>query len=83
MPPCRIALNDRICEFPCKLRPGDICHVPLTCPEEPRGWVWDGNREAPTLTPSIACHGYKDREGTLRQECGLHMHIRDGQVVPC
>ena len=48
---------------------GDGVHLlPLTkesrfCNEREVHWDWDGNREAPTLTPSILCkvsgwHGY-------------------------
>ena len=34
-------------------------------------WDWDGNRETPTLTPSINCEGH----------CGWHGHIRNGRCV--
>ena len=34
----------------------------LACPENRPRWLWDGNREAPTLTPSLhipqAWHGW-------------------------
>lgn len=34
-------------------------------------WDWDGNREAPTFTPSINCEKY----------CGWHGYIRAGRCV--
>ena len=34
-------------------------------------WDWDGNREAPTFTPSINCEG----------NCGWHGYIRNGRCV--
>lgn len=33
---------------------GELGHVPITTGEkQARYWLWDGNREAPTLSPSI------------------------------
>lgn len=34
-------------------------------------WNWDGNKTAPTFTPSINCEGY----------CGWHGYIRNGRTV--
>ena len=34
-------------------------------------WDWDGNREAPTLSPSINCESH----------CGWHGYIRAGRCV--
>lgn len=34
-------------------------------------WDWDGNRDVPTLTPSINCESH----------CGWHGHIRNGRCV--
>jgi hypothetical protein len=34
-------------------------------------WDWDGNREAPTFTPSINCSAH----------CGWHGYIRNGRCV--
>lgn len=38
-------------------------------PEIPNGavWQWDGNREAPTLTPSILHHSNPEWHGYLRE----------------
>ena len=38
-----------------------------------RWWSWDGNWEAPTITPSIGCDD-------LRTRCGQHMVITAGDV---
>lgn len=35
-------------------------------------WQWDGNRDKPTITPSIAS-----------QECGMHVFMTAGEWVPC
>lgn len=64
----------RRCYFPCPLRPGRDCHVllkpwPILAPT----WDWDGNREKPTLSPSINCNG----NGC----CGWHGFIQAGQLV--
>lgn len=40
--------------------------------EATRTWQWDGNVEAPTLTPSIGCD----------QRCGWHGHIINGEQTP-
>lgn len=42
---------------------GEISHIPVTTGEkQPKYWLWDGNREAPTISPSINIigmwHGY-------------------------
>jgi len=34
-------------------------------------WDWDGNRETPTLSPSINCESH----------CGWHGYIRNGRCV--
>lgn len=40
----------------------------------PGGWDWDGNVEAPTVTPSIL-HDSK--------RCGWHGYLTAGEFVPC
>jgi len=40
-------------------------------------WGWDGNREAPTLTPSINCLAVKE-DGTPAGGCGWHGFITAG-----
>ncbi len=44
------------------------CGVPVLPTEN--GWTWDGYEDAPTLTPSIMCHG-----------CGWHGYITAGQFI--
>lgn len=50
-----------------ELNRGDFCSLPLSG-NKPPVWQWDGNRESPTLTPSINVigrwHGWL-REGKL------------------
>ena len=36
-------------------------------------WLWDGNKDAPTLTPSIACG--------MPKGCDWHGHMRAGRFV--
>jgi hypothetical protein len=51
------------------------CGVPLKpSPPNLKGcvWSWDGNRERPTVTPSINCNG--------KAGCGWHGHVNEGVV---
>lgn len=55
-----------------------ICGVALTLGEQAnageggkRRWHWDGNMEAPTITPSIGCDA----------RCGWHGHITAGDMA--
>lgn len=47
-------------------------------PPRAGGWKWDGNVEAPTVTPSILhddpAHGGR---------CGWHGYLTAGELVPC
>jgi hypothetical protein len=68
-------MRDRI-YFDCPRRPGHECHV-LLKPWPIIGgktWDWDGNEEAPTLTPSINCNGGPS-------SCGWHGFIQQGKVT--
>lgn len=63
----------------------------FTCPRDPErectiaikpqrngvraSWEWDGNREAPTVSPSINCNGAAG--------CGWHGWIRKGVATSC
>lgn len=47
--------------------------LPMRGRGHPHEWDWDGNREAPTLTPSIQQVG----------GCGWHGWLRAGEWVPC
>jgi hypothetical protein len=60
--------------FGCPRRAGSSCSVPVKGEALPTGagpWGWDGNFEAPTITPSINCVG----------GCGWHGFITAGKVV--
>jgi hypothetical protein len=46
---------------------------------EPCVWKWDGNRESPTLTPSINCITEKDGKPT--GGCGWHGVITNGEFA--
>lgn len=59
--------------FPCPGKSGVArCMVPLSPQRNGNGatWQWNGDREKPTLTPSINCHG-----------C-WHGFITDGVITP-
>ncbi len=43
---------------------GRICIIPVRLgPKQQNAWQWDGNREKPTLTPSIWHHSTPDWHG--------------------
>ena len=58
--------------FRCPCGCGHDSWLPV-CREE-RGWIWDGNREAPSLTPSILQSGLP---------CKWHGYLTNGEFVPC
>jgi hypothetical protein len=42
----------------------DICILPIAregSNPEGKHWIWDGNKDAPTLSPSILVHGHKGK----------------------
>lgn len=41
-------------------------------PKPPHGWLWDGNLDRPTLSPSIACGDPEARD--------WHGHMREGRL---
>jgi uncharacterized protein DUF6527 len=55
---------------------GSIGEQPVSGWDSPR-WVNSGTREAPTLTPSLGCGGWK--HGTCPEG---HYWMRDGELVP-
>lgn len=62
-----ICPNRRACLVPIRLgdpKPGDT---------GPHRWGYDGNRNAPTLVPSIHCNG--------RGGCGWHGHMSSGKLT--
>lgn len=44
-----------------------IAALPVEAGAPPPRWNWDGNREKPTLTPSILHHGNPEWHGYLRE----------------
>jgi hypothetical protein len=60
----------------CMLLPdGGYCRLPL---DGSRGWRWDGNREKPTITPSIL---QSARDGETGQDIELwHGFMRVGRL---
>lgn len=50
--------------------------VPRQHPDGLVIWGWDGNRECPTLTPSVNCIAEKDGQST--SGCGWHGFITNG-----
>jgi hypothetical protein len=65
--------------YGCPLRPGQSCGVPINTGEKrDRHWLWDGNKELPTLTPSINC--LSTVNGQPAAGCGWHGHITAGVV---
>jgi hypothetical protein len=49
---------------------GSDNYVPVDAGE--RGWQWDGNEQAPTLTPSLG-----------QRCCTWHGYLRAGKFEPC
>lgn len=64
--------------FGCARAAGMECQIALR-PGQKNGvgasWEWDGNREAPTISPSINCEGVR--------HCGWHGWIRNGVMEGC
>jgi len=42
-------------------------------------WAWDGNRDSPTITPSINCVAV-DEDGKPTGGCGWHGFITNGDI---
>ena len=55
-------------------------HVPRETPEHLPVWAWDGNRERPTITPSINCLKTVDEDGIATGGCGWHGFITAGEM---
>lgn len=56
------------------------CSVPLAPQTTSKGhtWHWDGNREAPTLTPSINCLAEDLQTHEKYAGCGWHGFLQQG-----
>jgi len=62
---CSVLVGPSPVERPSK----DACYV----------WGWNGDKDRPTLTPSINCRSVDD-EGKASSGCGWHGHIIDGVI---
>lgn len=51
----------------------------------PGGWTWDGNREAPTLTPSLGCYPTRGKASSIGMDGVYHWHghLRAGVFEEC
>ena len=68
--------DDRLGDLPIEEQRGDILRVPVQSSTE-MVWQWDGNREAPTLSPSILIRGGDGNGG--RKEY-WHGFLRNGKI---
>jgi len=59
--------------FICPCGCGSESYLPMRGFGHPQEWSWDGNRDAPTLTPSVQQVG----------GCGWHGWLRAGEWVTC
>jgi hypothetical protein len=67
-------------DLPIEMQKGDIVRIPLNQPEgvSEKPWQWNGNRESPTVSPSILINCGDGKGG--RQEL-WHGWLRDGKLV--
>lgn len=59
-------------------REGSFAALPIKPDDRRPSWAWDGNREAPTLTPSILHHWDAGPEGAGE----WHGYLTAGRLVP-
>lgn len=61
---------------------GRVCGVPLK--PHPNGWDWNGDKERPTLAPSLHClKTVIDSAGIEHPAgCGWHGFITNGVMIP-
>lgn len=74
--------------YPCKVQTlcgddvhGGIVHLPIRVGESlasPMCWAWNGNKESPTLTPSILINGGDGHGGRVEY---WHGFLTDGKLV--
>lgn len=74
--------------FVCPLAAGPLKHRQCSIPIKPQttskgnGWKWDGNREAPTFTPSINCLTHNPEKPEEKYgSCGWHGYVTKGKFV--
>ena len=63
--------------FICMIPGGDIISVPVhlatEVPKRPTSWVWNGNEEKPSLTPSLLVQGVN----------AWHGYVTNGELCTC
>lgn len=65
--------------YGCPLRPGQSCGVPInTGTKCDKHWLWDGNQEEPSVSPSINC--LAEVHGAPAAGCGWHGYITAGKI---
>lgn len=55
-------------------------HVPRPAKGQLCIWAWNGDRERPTITPSINCRNVDD-DGKPAGGCGWHGFITNGEIA--
>ena len=72
--PGAVKFNGDAILFRCPCGCGNLGQLPLRNRDSRRrpSWNWDGNRDRPTLTPSVNCTGFP---------CGWHGWLREGVWV--
>jgi hypothetical protein len=73
----RYPVKDWAGDLPIEEQRGDIVRLPVQSNVE-KPWQWDGNRESPTLSPSILIYG-GDGNGGRKER--WHGWLRDGKLV--
>jgi hypothetical protein len=80
LPPGAIVFScdDQVLTFTCPCGCGAVHGVPVTSRTDMHSWEWNGNKEKPTLTPSLGLHP-KQATG------GYHWHgyLTDGVFIEC
>jgi len=54
----------------------DLAVLPIKPTENTASWAWDGNKEAPTLSPSILHWGHGRAKPAT-----FHGYLRDGKLI--
>ncbi len=69
--------DERLGDLPIEEQRGDIVRIPVQSNTE-MSWQWDGNREAPTLSPSVLIYS-GDGNGGRKER--WHGWLRAGKIV--
>lgn len=71
-----------IFEWICPCGCGQLHFISISTEQRPHGWKWDGNREKPTLKPSLGMH---PKDGRAFDGSGYHWHgyLTAGEFLEC